>query len=118
MKSHGKNTKVRFLADPAALAAFWRRLYPVKTADCVADMLGAPKTTVESWLAGPSLPSTAWWFRIVDVWGPAVMVEAHVAPPAWLIALARAQTVADLEAQQRDLDARIAGLRGRRCDNF
>lgn len=89
--------------DGAAVAAFLRRVYPVKTAAAVEAAKGIPADTFRKWEQG-SAPSFASTLKLIARHGPeflcAVMREGA---PDWVSAAARAKRHAELEAE---IDAR------------
>ncbi len=92
----------------------WKRLHPVKTAECVSARIGAPISTVKKWLAGEVKPSLDYVGPILNRYGLAFVVGAMAAPLPWLDDLAREEETRALLAKREALDARLADAWERR----
>lgn len=97
-------------ACPERAVAFVRRLYPSKTADCVAADTGVPSQTVRRWLEGVSKPSWVAFSRLIFAYGPAFLVAVYPKAPKWLDeAHRRAQGVV-LRAEQQRIAEQLEAL--------
>lgn len=97
-------------ACPDRAVAFIRRLYPTKTADCVAADTGLSAQTVRRWLEGVAKPSWAGFSRLIFAYGPAFLIAVYPNAPAWLDDAHRRERLAALEAAQARIQAEIAEL--------
>jgi len=98
-------------ACPDRAVAFIRRLYPTKTADCVAADTGLPSQTVRRWLEGVAKPSWAGFSRLILAYGPAFLVAVYPNCPKWLDEAHHRERLAALEAEQVRIAAEIASLK-------
>ena len=89
------------------LEAFWRGLYPVKTAQCIAAALHAPPRTVEKWLDGTSVISMRWYLRALIIWGPDFLLASFDEPPAWVDRAAALQERQRLEQELAQIETRL-----------
>lgn len=92
----------------------WKRLHPVKTAECVSERIGAPVSTVKKWLKGEVKPSLDYVGPILNRYGLAFIVGAMASPLPWLDDLAREEETRALEAKREALDAKLAEAWARR----
>lgn len=92
----------------------WKRIHPIKTAECVSEQIGAPVTTVKKWLKGEVKPSLDYVGPILNRYGLAFVVGAMEAPLPWLDDLAREEETRALMAKREALDAKLAEAWARR----
>jgi len=97
-------------ACPERAVAFVRRLYPVKTADCVAADTGVPAQTVRRWLEGVAKPSWTAFSRLIFAYGPAFLVAVYPNAPRWLDEAHRREQQAALRAEQQRIAEQLAAL--------
>lgn len=86
---------------------FLTKIYPTKTAECVAADTGIPSVTIAKWLERTSAPKTASFVKLFCAYGPGFLACVPKTPPAWLDAAARAHEQAALRAQIADLQAQL-----------
>lgn len=98
-------------ACPDRAVAFVRRLYPTKTADCVAADTGLSAQTVRRWLEGVAKPSWAGFSRLILAYGPAFLVAVYPNCPRWLDEAHQRERLADLEARQAAINTELTALR-------
>ncbi len=97
-------------ACPDRAVAFVRRLYPTKTADCVAADTGLPVQTVRRWLEGVAKPSWIGFSRLIFAYGPAFLAAVYPRAPAWLDDARRRELQAELRAEQQRITEQLAAL--------
>lgn len=107
-----RHADLRSTFDPEGMAAFLRGLHPANTAANVAAEIDWPSRTVENWLQLKTLPRADALLRLGDVYGPSFFLAAYHNPPRWLDAVARAQEISALEAEQARIEGALAALRG------
>lgn len=96
------------------VAAFLRRLHPIKTAENVAADTGLNADTVQKWLDRGSMPSAVGLIYLVGAYGPDFLSACMGdRAPEWLTAAGQDAELARLKAEREALDARIAALRNR-----
>lgn len=98
-------------ACPERAVEFIRRLYPVKTADCVAADTGLPVQTVRRWLEGVAKPSFIGFSRLILAYGPAFLAAVFPRQPRWLTEAYQREQLADLEAEQARIQSKIQALK-------
>src|ERR1700712_5898656 len=89
MRNSSGNSVKGWEIDPQTWVDEWRRMHPVKPAQCVASNLNAPLKTVEKWFAGTSRPSFDWFGPILCAYGLGFVVAGIPAPTPWLDDAAR-----------------------------
>lgn len=97
-------------ACPERAVAFVRRLYPVKTADCVSADTGVPAQTVRRWLEGVSKPSWVAFSRLIFAYGPSFLAAVYPKAPQWLDEAHRREMQATLRAEQQRISDQLAAL--------
>jgi hypothetical protein len=85
--------------DFDGLASFLRRLYPSKTAACVAADTGLPADSVKKWLLGEVQPNGRAMLALICAYGPPLICAAVKSPPEWCDAGLRAAKIAKLRAE-------------------
>ncbi|WP_336488320.1 hypothetical protein [Methylobacterium nigriterrae] len=108
MRKSGGNLTKGWEINPQRWVDEWRRIHPVKPAQCVAENLSAPPKTVEKWFAGTSRPSFDWFGPILCVYGLGFVVGGIPAPTPWLDDAAREERRQQLLAAREDIDAKLA----------
>lgn len=98
--------------DFEGMSAFLRRLYPSKTAQCVADDTGLAPDSVKKWLNGEVQPNGRAVFTLVAAYGPEFLHASLRRAPAWLSAVARAEMARKLESEIVERERQLAELRG------
>lgn len=100
-----KNRKAAEIsADFSALAAFLRRACPNATVKTVAQLAGVPVATADNWLQLRAKPSGSHLLALAAAFGPAVLAACYGAPPDWITEAVKAQRLAALDAQIRELE--------------
>ena len=97
-------------ACPDRAVAFVRRLYPTKTADCVAADTGLSAQTVRRWLEGVAKPSWAGFSRLILAYGPAFLVAVYPNAPKWLDEAHRRERLDALKAEQIRIQEQLDAL--------
>lgn len=98
--------------DPKVLGektqTFLKSRHPQKTAsNVVIDTDGRLKESqVERWLEGASAPSGAALIVLISAYGPEFLAAVFPSQPAWLDAARRSESVARLDAEIADLQAK------------
>ena len=107
MRKSGGNVTQGWEINPQLWVEEWRRIHPIKPAQCVAENLSAPLKTVEKWFAGTSRPSFDWFGPILCVYGLGFVVGGMSAPTPWLDDAAREERRQQLIAAREDIDAKL-----------
>jgi hypothetical protein len=99
--------------DGAALSAWLRRRHRFGVSGEVAHRTGIAAGTVENWLGQKARPNLGHFLRLVAVYGPELVAATWADAPAYVIAAARVERAAALEAEIAALEAERAHRGGR-----
>ncbi|GLS45112.1 hypothetical protein GCM10007884_31010 [Methylobacterium brachythecii] len=116
MRKSGLEDTQGWVIDPQLWVDEWRRIHPVKTAQCVAEQLNAPVRTVEKWLSGESRPSFDWFGPILCAYGLGFVAAGMPNPAPWLDDHARDERRAAILAKRQALDEQLAADWNRRAN--
>lgn len=96
--------------------AFLRSRHPSKTAEEIeaATHGRVSGATAKKWLSRVSAPSFFACIALISAYGPAFLAAVMDEQPAWLSAAARAERLAELEAEQERIAGEIGRLEGSR----
>ena len=108
MEKSGKDKTQGWVIDPTRWVEEWRRIHPVKPAQCVASSIDAPVRTVEKWFSGESRPSFDWFGPILCAYGLSFVAAGMASPAPWLDDAAREEQRARLLEQRQAIDAQLA----------
>lgn len=93
------------------ITAYLRKRFPIKTVDNVAADTGLSSNTVRKWFSRESNPSAAAVFLLIRAYGPEFLCATLKHAPAWLDSAARAQKIADIDAQMEALKQEMESIR-------
>jgi len=96
----------------APIADFLRARHPSKTAQTAAAKIGVDAARVAKWLEGSSAPNAIALVAMFNAYGPtflAAVMGEHA--PRWLIEAARAERIAEHEAERARVDQQLNELR-------
>ena len=108
MRKSGRKNTQGWVIKPQHWVEEWKRLYPTKPAQCVADQLNAPLRTVEKWFSGETRPSFDWFGPILCQYGLSFVIGGMADPTPWLDDLAREERTRRLLAERQSIDAMLA----------
>lgn len=91
-------------------AGLFRRIHPVKTAECVAAEIGAPVRSVENWIAGTAQPSLRWLRALARAYGWPVLMACFPGLPC-LSEAAHQARLAEAQAAVSRAEAALESLR-------
>lgn len=108
MRKSGPSDTQGWVIEPRTWVAQWRKMHPVKPAQCVATEINAPIRTVEKWFSGEAKPSLDYVGPILNRYGLGFVIGAMAAPLPWLDDLAREERKQKLLAERQAIDAMLA----------
>lgn len=108
MRKSGYGDTQGWVIRPQHWVRHWRKLHPVKPAQCVAERIGAPARTVEKWFSGEAKPSLDYLGQIIGAYGLGFVLAGMTSPPPWLDDLAREERHRQLMAERQAIDAMMA----------
>ena len=96
--------------DQKSVGFFLRRAHPAKTAEHVAERIGAPVETVRQWLRGASKPNFCATLALVGVYGPELLAFALPSLPDWATRAMIAERRRAAMDELRRLEERLGDL--------